>query len=53
MQEYVDIAQELTDKLNRIHNSASASSLANPDEIKTKVMTKIKDSGLTTMFKKK
>ncbi|GAU96601.1 hypothetical protein RvY_08028 [Ramazzottius varieornatus] len=53
MQEYVDIAQELSDKLNRIHNSASSSSLTNPDEIKTKVMTKIKDSGLTTMFKKK
>lgn len=51
MAEYVDIAQELCDKLTRIsHQSASFS---NPEEIKAKMMTKIKDSGLTTMFKKK
>ena len=52
MQEYVDIAAELADKLNRNY-SAGGPLLTNPDEIRSKVMTKIKDSGLTTMFKKK
>ncbi|XP_055336632.1 RAB11-binding protein RELCH homolog [Paramacrobiotus metropolitanus] len=54
MVEYVDIAQELSDKLARTsYHQTSPPSLPNPDEIKAKVMNKIKDSGLTTMFKKK
>ncbi|OWA51466.1 LisH domain and HEAT repeat-containing protein KIAA1468 [Hypsibius exemplaris] len=47
--EYVDIAQELSDRLSR----ANTPGMAGSEEIKTKVMSKIKDSGLTTMFKKK